>query len=345
MNLSRDRGNQLRFGIVGAGRIAETYAQAFVSTSNAKLFAVADINPAAARAIADKFGSAHFESHLAMADSELIDAVVVATPPATHSAICLDFLDRRIPVLCEKPVSIDPDSARLICAGAKANRTAFTMASKFRYAEDVVKAHQIASSGILGKILLFENVFMSYVDMHDRWNANPEVSGGGVFIDNGTHSVDIMRYFIGPLSDIQVVRGVQLQELPVEDTVHVTARAENGAIGRIDVSWSLNKQCDDYIAVYGADGTVRVGWKASFYRQNNSSSWIQFGNGYNKLQAFRDQIENFSAAAQGRERLWIDVDDAIASADVIRAGYRALEQCSWVPVRTGEATAVRHAAA
>ena len=333
MNLKLDRGDQLRFGIVGAGRIAESYAQAFRSARNARLVALADIRPGVARAVAEKLTCSHFDSHLAMADSGLIDAVIVATPPATHAAICLDYLDRGIPVLCEKPVSIDPESARIICARARENKTAFTMASKFRYAEDVVRAHQITCSGILGEILLFENVFMSYVDMAGRWNADPAVSGGGVLIDNGTHSVDIMRYFIGPLASMHAVRGIQLQNLEVEDTVHVTAKAVAGAIGRIDLSWSVTKQCDDYLAIYGAEGTVRVGWRASYYRQNGSSSWIQFGNGYNKVQAFQDQIENFSAAVQGRQRLWIDATDAIASVDLIRAGYQALKNESWVEVQ------------
>jgi predicted dehydrogenase len=218
------------------------------------------------------------------------------------------------------------------------------MASKFRYVEDVVRAYNIVSSGILGQIVLFENTFMSHVDMCGRWNANPAISGGGVLIDNGTHSADIMRYFMGPLASIHVVSGLRLQDVPVEDTVHVTVRAENGATGRVDLSWSINKQCDDYIAIYGTKGALRVGWKASYYRQDGSSAWIQFGHGYNKVQAFRDQIENFSAAVQGLERLVIDATDAVASVDVIRAGYQALEQQAWVVIPVSEMPAVSYAA-
>jgi predicted dehydrogenase len=344
MNWKLDRGNQLRFGIVGAGRIAESYAGAFQSARNAKLVAVADTQAGVAATMGKKVGCAHFESHLAMAESGTVDAVVVTTPPATHGPICLDFLDRRIPVLCEKPVSLEAESARLVRKRAYDNRTAFTMASKFRYVEDVVRAHNIVASGILGEIVLFENTFMSHVDMSNRWNSDRAVSGGGVLIDNGTHSVDIMRYFLGPLSSIHVVSGIRLQNLAVEDTVHVTVRAESGATGRVDLSWSINKQCDDYIAIYGTNGTLRIGWKGSYYRQNGSSAWVRFGYGYDKVQAFRDQIENFSAAVQGLERLVIDATDAVASVDIVLAGYQALEKQTWVAIPEPEMTAVSFAA-
>jgi predicted dehydrogenase len=344
MTLKRDRGAQIRFGLVGTGRIADSYAQAFQSARNARLTAVADVEPNAVRAFAKKANCAQFDSHTALAESGIVDAVIVSTPPSTHREICLDFLERKIPILCEKPVSIDPESARAIRQSAIENQTAFTMASKFRYAEDVVRAHNIVSSGILGQIVLFENTFMSYVDMSSRWNADPAISGGGVLIDNGTHSVDIMRYFLGPLTSIHAISGLQLQKLPVEDTVHVTARTHGGATGRMDLSWSINKQCDDYIVIYGTKGTLRVGWKGSYYRQEGSSSWIQFGSGYNKVQAFRDQIENFSAVVQKLERLVIDADDAIASVDVIRAGYRALAQDSWVTIAANDTEPVSCAA-
>ncbi len=332
MQAIRDRGEKLRFGLVGAGRIAEAYCQAFQHVSNAQLAGIADVRFAAAEAAAARCGCAAYPSHLALAESGKIDAVVIATPPATHSTICLDFLDRSIPVLCEKPVSIDSEGARAVRMKAREKKVAFTMASKFRYAEDVVRAHNIVRSGILGTIVLLENTFMAHVDMSSRWNSNPTLSGGGVLIDNGTHSVDIMRYFIGPLTSIHVVEGLQLQHLPVEETVHVTARSTTGSVGRMDLSWSINKQCDDYIAIYGSSGTLRVGWKGSYYRQEGSCAWVQFGNGYNKAQAFQDQIENFSAALQGLERLVINVNDALASVDAIQAGYQALSEQSWVDI-------------
>jgi predicted dehydrogenase len=347
--VNHQQGEVLRFGLIGAGRIAHAYVAAFQEIPNARLVGICDTDFDAASTMAASIGCPAYSYYEEMLEDTsnggAIDAAIVATPPSTHGGICLDLLKRGIPVLCEKPVSFDLGLARLIRRTAREQGVLFTMASKFRYAEDVVRARGLVDSGILGDVVLFENTFMSYVAMAGRWNSDRKVSGGGVFIDNGTHSVDIMRYFIGPLNSINVVVGPSIQGLPVEETVHVTARAGGGAVGRMDLSWSINKQCDDYIALYGTEGTLRVGWKASLFRQTGNSRWVQFGNGYDKVQAFRAQIANFSAAIQGRARLTIDADDAIASVEVIQAGYQSLALDSWTRIAAGETTAAEVQAA
>ena len=135
-----NRGEQLRFGIVGAGRIAESYVAAFKTSRNAALAAVADVNAVAAQNLSGMAGCAGFHTYEDLLTSGLVDAVIVATPPSTHERICVDFLEHRVPVLCEKPVSLSGESARLIRRKSKEHKTPFTMASKFRYAEDVVRA-------------------------------------------------------------------------------------------------------------------------------------------------------------------------------------------------------------
>jgi predicted dehydrogenase len=323
---------KVRFGLVGAGGIAQAYAQAFENCESGELAAVADIRPEAARALGERTGARSYDSYEKMADAEKLDAVIVCTPPASHPEICLHFIERKWNVLCEKPFCIDSKSARMMVEAARKSNVLLTMASKFRYAEDVVRAKSIILSGILGEIVLFENAFTARVDMSSRWNSDYRVSGGGVLIDNGTHSVDIMRYFLGPLAEVRAVEGKRNQGLPVEETVRLFVRSVGGVMGSIDLSWSIDKELESYINIYGSHGTVIVGWKQSKYRQSSSRDWVVFGNGYNKVQAFRSQIENFSKAIRREEMLRITAEDALASVEAIEAAYAELHQNHWTAV-------------
>jgi predicted dehydrogenase len=322
----------VRFGMVGAGSIAQSYAQAFATCEEARLVAVADVRAEAAQALAEGCGSTSYDSYESMAAEAEIDAIIICTPPITHPEISVHFLNRKVHVLCEKPLSIDLQGAQTMLDAAIKAGVRLSMASKYRYVEDVIRAKSIVTSGILGEIILFENAFTSRVDMSSRWNADQRISGGGVLIDNGAHSVDIMRYFLGPLDAVQVIEGKRVQGLPVEDTVRIFVRSVSGVMGSIDLSWSINKELDSYINIYGSHGTISVGWKESKYRQSSSRDWVVFGKGYDKVQAFRSQITNFARAIRGREMLLITAKDALASVEVMEAAYRALRQDHWVSV-------------
>ena len=322
----------ITFCLVGAGAISQSYLQAFEWVPNAKLVAIADERMDAAVSAAERMQCEAYGDYQELLNNCSCDAVIICTPPNTHPEIATAFLSQKIHVLCEKPLAIDPEVAREMLLVAERNDVLLTMGSKFRYVDDVIKAKNIVMSGILGEIILFENSFTSWVDMSRRWNANPEVSGGGVLIDNGTHSVDIMRYFLGPLKDVHAVEGKRLQSSAVEDTVRIFAHSCDGVMGSVDLSWSLNKELDSYIDIYGSRGTIRVGWKKSMYRQSTSQDWVEFGNGYNKVDAFSRQLNNFCGAILGDQQLLINGDDALASVQVIRTAYDSLQRSDWLQV-------------
>jgi len=322
----------LNFALIGAGGIAQTHLQAFAKTNLAKLGAVVDVRFVSAEAVAASMHCQAFSTLDAIPQDFGIDAAIVCTPPSTHPEICGDLARRGVHVLCEKPVAVDLASAIAMIETATSEKTLFTMASKFRYVEDMIFAKQLITSGVLGDILLFENTFAGHVDMTKRWNSIPAISGGGVLIDNGTHSVDIVRYLLGPIESIQTIEGKRSQDIQVEDTVRIHAKTVRGTLAAMDLSWSINKQTPWYASIYGTQGTVLVGWKESKYKRSVDSDWTVFGKGYDKVQAFTSQLNNFCNAIQGIEPLLITSEDAIASAEAIQRAYESLQKDDWISV-------------
>ncbi|XZE19291.1 Gfo/Idh/MocA family protein [Pirellulaceae bacterium SH449] len=323
----------LKFALIGTGGIAQTHLQAFGKTSLAKLVAVVDIRRESAEAVGAATGCRAFSSLEELLGSDCsIDAAIVCTPPNTHLEICELLADAGVHVLCEKPIALNLAQATQMIRRAEETRTILTMASKFRYTADMIYAKQLVTSGVLGEVLLFENTFAGHVDMSKRWNSQPEFSGGGVLIDNGTHSVDVVRYLLGPITSIQVLEGKRYQQIPVEDTVRIHAKTECGALAAMDLSWSINKQTPWYASIYGSQGTVLVGWKESKYKRAIDSDWTVFGSGYDKVQAFTAQLNNFCNAIHGIEPLLITSQDALASADAIDKAYESMRADAWVSI-------------
>ena len=324
--------NKLKFALIGTGGIAQTYAQAFQQSTCCRLVAVADVREEAAKAFAEPFGANSFSDYRSLAENTEIDAVIVATPPNSHPEIATYFMLRGVHVLCEKPLCLSVAEARQMIETAETSDVTFTMATKFRYCTDVVKAKAIIASGVLGEIVQFENAFTAKVDMSRRWNSNREIAGGGVLIDNGTHSVDIIRYFLGAIREVLAVETSGTQNLAVDENVKLLARTAHGVVASVDLTWGINKELPNFISVYGTNGTLHIGWRESKYKLNSSPDWTVFGTGYDKVQAFRAKIENFRNAILGKEQLLINPDDALASVEAIEAAYRSLNQNLWARV-------------
>jgi len=329
----------IRFGLIGAGAIANAHLEALQSLSDLALcVGIHDLDATAAQTMADQVGCQAFQNLEVFLCEAKPDAVILCTPPSTHAPLAMAMMDRGISVLCEKPLSIRPENARAMLAAAEAAGVVFTMASKFRYVDDVEKARNLIQQGTLGEIVLLENTFAARVDMSGRWNATPEVGGGGVLIDNGTHSADIVRYLLGPVREVQATEGNRFQKLDVEDTVHLFLRSEAGVLASIDLSWSINKQLDYYIGIYGTEGIIRIGWKESFSERPNNGGKQVFGSGYSKLGAFEAQLRNFIGAMRGTEELRISPDEALDSVEVIAAAYRSLDANDWASVAPAHVT-------
>ena len=207
-----------RIALAGCGRISQVHLHTIVQESRAKLVAVADVDKKVAESTAEMHGLEPFYNTEKMLEKIQPDALIICTPPNTHRKLAEFALNAGIHVRCEKPLALTVADAEAMLEAANRNKRVLMMASKFRYVRDVIQAKNIIESGILGEIILFENEFCARVDMKNRWNAHFEIAGGGVLIDNGSHSVDIVRYLLGPINDLQAIFGKRWQDLEVEDT-------------------------------------------------------------------------------------------------------------------------------
>ena len=320
----------IRVGLLGAGAISTTYREVFGRLDDAKIVAVADSQPTLANTLADSVGATSFPSALALLDEGGVDAIVVCTPPATHAGIAIQAIERRVHVLCEKPFSIDLVSAHDMLDSAQRADVICSMATKFRFVEDIIRAKAILESGILGEVIQITNIFASRVDMQQRWNSDSKISGGGVLIDNGTHSVDLIRYFCGPAAEIFATEGLRSQRLSVEETARMLIRNRSGVLASVELSWNYENEADSYLDIYGTQGTLHVGWNGSRYRQENGNGWVSFGSGYDKIECMTGQMKSFLNAVRKDDNGVLEREEVLSSVEMIDAAYRSIVSRQWV---------------
>ena len=323
---------KFHIGIVGCGRISQTWLEAVKHCKHLHLTSIMDLNPAFSKPIAELTGCAAFTNLDEMINYKKLDGAIVCTPPSTHRDIACKLMDAGISVLCEKPLALTIEDAIAMYETASKNEVILMMCSKFRYVEDIIRAKSIITTGMLGKIHFYSNQFCSHVNMTGRWNSQTQVSGGGVIMDNGPHAVDIIRYLMGPIAKVYAHESTRTPGLDVEDTATISAITKSNVISTINLSWSLNLQNSSYLEIYGTEGAIKVGWKDSVYQHSGHPHWISFGVGYQKIGAFKSQLENFVGTIHGTHEPLITPEDGLASISLIEAAYESLESGHWVPV-------------
>lgn len=321
----------LRLALIGAGAIGNAYAQASRIVDEVELTWVVDQRHDVADTISDALSTSAATDPFALAEPGVVDLVLVTTPPAAHEDICIAYLDAEIPVMCEKPLAPTLEGAERIRAAAARSGTLLTMASKFRFVSDVIQARGLVEAGALGEVIRADVSFASRVDMRHRWNSDPKVSGGGVLIDNGTHAVDILRYVVGPVDRVIAATTTSSDGLSVEDTATMLLSTWPG-VASATVSWAMDLLSERYLAIFGTEGSMEVGWSSSRLRTTSTASDVVLGRGYDKLTALAGNLRNVARAVLGKEDLVVTPADAMASVAVVEAAYESARRGTWVDV-------------
>lgn len=330
----------LSIGLVGAGRIASTWVAAVEAlaareqddSARPKLIGIADPRAEAAQSLAEAANCPAFSDLDALLDGARPEILIVSAPPAAHPSLAVRALEAGVPTLIEKPLAIDRAGALAIREAARRQGTPFSMASKFRFVDGLVRARGLVGTGALGRVAMQHIVFSGRVDMRDRWNSHAEISGGGVLSDNGTHAADIFRFLHGPIVEVMAAEGPRLQGLAVEDSVRVQVRNAEGTLGLFDLSWSLPGGRDNYVEIQGDAGCAEIGWRRSRWRRRADEEWTELGSGYDKIAAFSAQLADFRDALATPRAPLVGEADALASVFVIEAAYRSLASKNWESV-------------
>ncbi len=166
-----------------------------------RLVAVADIDTEAAGRFAEQWDARPFASVSDLLREVTPDAAIVCTPPNTHREIVSVLLQAGIPVLCEKPLAHNLQDAEELAGLAAQTGLPAYVAYCHRFNPAARLMRDYARQGRLGRAHTFRNAFIGYAPhLTTAWRTEVDISGGGCLMDNGSHSLDLQQFILGPIA-------------------------------------------------------------------------------------------------------------------------------------------------
>lgn len=263
----------VQWGIIGCGDVCEVKSgPAFSRVPHSKLVAVMRRNETLAADFARRHNVPKFYSDAArlMNDPD-VNAVYVATPPASHAEFMELALKSGKPVYVEKPVTTTA-RACLAMIEVKNQLDGHVSVAHYRRALPLfLRVKELISEGAIGKPTLarlttWQPKASKIVNQTaDQWRVNPELSGGGLFHDLSPHQLDIFYWLFGKPNAVRGHSANQLKLYPAPDVATVEATFSNGLL--LQGLWAFNigePATTDSCEIVGTEGLIRF----SFFRKS-----------------------------------------------------------------------------
>lgn len=255
----------LRIGFVGVGGMGGVHLREVAQREDAQVAALCDVSAAALDRAVERLGAkgagaARYTDFDAMLTGAQLDAVVIATPHTRHAAQVAAALDHGLHVLVEKPMATTAADARTIMAKAESAGRVVAIAYQRHGSAAYRRAHEVIASGAVGDIRLITVLIAQ--DCLDNflpgrtWRADPALSGGGHFMDTGSHINDMMLWVSG-LEPASVAAHIDRYGTDVDICSALSIRFTNGAVGTFAAT-ALSPEWREEFSFYGTKGVLNI---------------------------------------------------------------------------------------
>jgi len=205
-----------------------------------------------------------------------LDALIVCSPPSYHGNGILSGIRAGIHVLCEKPLTLDPEIFALIQTESVARNVCVFSINNWAYSPQWSRLLEVAASGRLGAIRHVDIRVLrtrpSVSASPNDWRKDPAISGGGIFVDHGWHNLYLMRRLLG--SEVSIVDVVLHPRGSVDDVATALFTAPS-ASGTMHLSWRAGERSNSAF-IAGEKGTAELRDDSLIIRSDGNEETTRF---------------------------------------------------------------------
>lgn len=256
----------INWGIIGCGNVCEKKSgPSFYKIEHSNLVAVMRRDPDKVKdyAMRHKVDKYYTDADQLIADSQ-VDAVYIATPPNTHMQYAIKAMQAGKPVYVEKPMGMNSAECEEMIRTSETTNQKLFVAFYRRALPYFLKVKELLESGVIGNVLAVEvkqyrSPRVSDLTSSDHtWRVNKDIAGEGYFYDLAPHTLDILDFLLGEITDAKGFSANLGQFYEVKDTISAILKFKSGIIGSGRWCFVTSAQTDvDSIIITGTKGEIR----------------------------------------------------------------------------------------
>src|SRR3989344_3067942 len=199
---------KIKVGVIGVGNMGKNHARVYFEIAN--LVAVSDINEKAGWEVAGKFNAKFYKDYRQMINEESLDAISIAVPTFLHKQVATYCLEKKIPILLEKPIAENLSDAKKIFKLSQKYQTLLLVGHVERFNPAILKLKKIIDKGELGKMISLLSIRVGITP--------PNPAASDVALDLGIHDVDIFNFLLGKFPEKKKVLKTKLFSKNIADS-------------------------------------------------------------------------------------------------------------------------------
>ncbi len=252
----------LRVAIIGAGNVAPSHVLGWQQTEGVEPVIVCRRNEAKGREFAQEFGLEFSPDYQKVFQRNDIDIVDILLPSGKHAPVGIEAARAGKHVIVEKPIDVTLEKADELIRECETNQVTLGVISQYRFMDGMQKMYAVLDESQLGQLVQGDAYIkwyrpQSYYDSGD-WRGTWELDGGGPFMNQGIHFIDLLLSAMGPATSVYAKTKTLAHNIEVEDIGVALVEFANGGFGVIEASTAIFPGLPARLDIHGTRGTLSI---------------------------------------------------------------------------------------
>jgi predicted dehydrogenase len=298
--------SNIKIGIIGMGRMGITHFSIINSHPNVDVVALVDTSKLIL-SVAQKYlhGVKVFDNYKEMINSNMLDAIIICTPPTLHFEIAKYAASKNLHVFCEKPFTTISTSAKVLKDIFQSQNLINQVGYVNRFNDVFQTVKKYLSDGLIGDLIRFKSEMYSSTiikNVNDKTWRDSLDNGGGAVFEVASHAIDLVNFLVGKPDKIVGSVLTRIYSKNVEDAVNSTFLYKNGISGTLNVNWSDDsyRKPTNKIELFGNRGKILADQHGLKIFLKNESKEHNLIKGWNTL-TITDVFKPVSFYVRGNE--------------------------------------------